>query len=283
MENRKRTTLRAGRFTLILLLAAAGFVACLPQVCTRGPRIWINGNGQVLGHQLSKVMLLSDQAEIDAKPELEIYADDVKCSHGATAGDLDHDALFYLRSRGLSEARAHSLLIEAYPIDVVNVMAAGIHAYYLRKLIRRKHEVFDVLHVHPDSRYLAYFLDYYRDEITARFQPDFVYEEADNQFAAFILRDVVPAGLFIGRVHPDESIEAVLDFVIPQYRDFKIAPYLYSERSGLLTGTNCRRVWSVPGADAHAAYLRRVGFREEPTAEHAGRFVLELSPASAGG
>ncbi len=76
------------------------------------------------GHQLSKVMLLSDQAEIDAKPELEIYADDVKCSHGATAGDLDHDALFYLRSRGLPEARARSLLIEAFLTEAVEAIAA---------------------------------------------------------------------------------------------------------------------------------------------------------------
>ncbi|MCG8357959.1 MAG: Fe-S cluster assembly protein SufD [Kiloniellales bacterium] len=69
---------------------------------------------QVDGHQLSRALLLSDQAEIDAKPELEIYADDVKCSHGATAGDLDHDALFYLRSRGLPEATARNLLIGSF-------------------------------------------------------------------------------------------------------------------------------------------------------------------------
>ena len=77
------------------------------------------------GHQLSKAMLLSEQAEIDAKPELEIYADDVKCSHGATAGDLDHDAMFYLRSRGLPEARARSLLVEAFLAETVEALAAG--------------------------------------------------------------------------------------------------------------------------------------------------------------
>jgi Fe-S cluster assembly protein SufD len=77
------------------------------------------------GHQLSKAMLLSEKAEIDAKPELEIYADDVKCSHGATAGDLDHDALFYLRSRGLPEARARNLLIEAFLTESVEAIAAA--------------------------------------------------------------------------------------------------------------------------------------------------------------
>ena len=61
---------------------------------------------------------------IDQKPELEIYADDVLCSHGATAGDLDHDALFYLRSRGIPEAQARSMLIEAFLAEAINAIAA---------------------------------------------------------------------------------------------------------------------------------------------------------------
>ncbi|WP_299622813.1 Fe-S cluster assembly protein SufD [Pelagibius sp.] len=76
------------------------------------------------GHQLSKVLLLSDRAEIDAKPELEIYADDVVCSHGATAGDLDHDALFYLRARGIPEAEARAMLIEAFLGESIDQIAA---------------------------------------------------------------------------------------------------------------------------------------------------------------
>ncbi|MFQ5775388.1 MAG: Fe-S cluster assembly protein SufD [Kiloniellaceae bacterium] len=76
------------------------------------------------GHQLSKALLLSDRAEIDAKPELEIYADDVKCSHGAAAGDLDPDALFYLRARGIPEEAARHMLIEAFLSDTINELAA---------------------------------------------------------------------------------------------------------------------------------------------------------------
>jgi len=76
------------------------------------------------GHQLSKALLLSDRAEIDIKPELEIYADDVKCSHGATVGDLDRDALFYLRARGIPEAMARDILIEAFLADTINNIAA---------------------------------------------------------------------------------------------------------------------------------------------------------------
>lgn len=72
------------------------------------------------GYQLSNAILLSPKAEMDTKPELEIYADDVKCSHGATTGQLDEEPLFYLRSRGLSEAQARMLLIQAFVDEVVD-------------------------------------------------------------------------------------------------------------------------------------------------------------------
>jgi len=65
-------------------------------------------------HQLNNALLLSDKAEIDAKPELEIYADDVKCAHGATAGDLDENELFYLQARGIDAADARRLLVSAF-------------------------------------------------------------------------------------------------------------------------------------------------------------------------
>ena len=64
--------------------------------------------------QTAKALLLSDRAEADLKPELEILADDVKCAHGAAVGDLDADSLFYLRSRGIPEAEARGLLIERF-------------------------------------------------------------------------------------------------------------------------------------------------------------------------
>ena len=62
----------------------------------------------------SHALLLSDDAEADNKPELEIFADDVQCGHGATAGDLDEDLLFYLRARGIPQEEAEALLIQAF-------------------------------------------------------------------------------------------------------------------------------------------------------------------------
>ena len=71
------------------------------------------------GYQLSKALLLNENAEFDAKPELEIYADDVKCSHGSTSGSLDENSIFYLMSRGLNYKEAKKLLINGFLLDVV--------------------------------------------------------------------------------------------------------------------------------------------------------------------
>jgi Fe-S cluster assembly protein SufD len=72
------------------------------------------------GYQLSRALLLSDTAEVNHKPELEIFADDVKCSHGSTIGALDEDSLFYLRARGIPAARARALLIDAFVAEAIS-------------------------------------------------------------------------------------------------------------------------------------------------------------------
>jgi Fe-S cluster assembly protein SufD len=78
------------------------------------------------GAQLSRALLLSRQAEVSTKPELEIFADDVKCSHGATIGELDADQLYYLRARGIPLSVARALLVEAFMIDAIDGIGAAI-------------------------------------------------------------------------------------------------------------------------------------------------------------
>ena len=104
-------------------------------------------NGKILVHkdaqksdarQTNKNLVLSENAVINTKPQLEIHADDVKCSHGSTVGQLDRDALFYLRSRGIDSAEAQSLLCYAFASEVVSrvkiaTMRAQLDDYLLMK------------------------------------------------------------------------------------------------------------------------------------------------------
>jgi Fe-S cluster assembly protein SufD len=85
--------------------------------------------------QTNRNLLLSDDAQIDTKPQLEIYADDVKCTHGATIGQIDENALFYLRSRGMSEAEARQLLLLAFASECVERMRPGAAQIYVEQLI----------------------------------------------------------------------------------------------------------------------------------------------------
>ena len=83
-------------------------------------KIFVNSDAQKTdGYQLSKAILLDRDAEFNAKPELEIYADDVKCSHGSASGSLNEDSIFYLMSRGLNYNQARELLINGFLLDVV--------------------------------------------------------------------------------------------------------------------------------------------------------------------
>lgn len=104
-------------------------------------KIWVRPDAQKTNaYQSNKTILLSKNAKIDTKPQLEIYADDVKCSHGATIGRLDKEAYFYITSRGISPEYAKSMLIRAFASDVVE----SVKIDELREQLN--HMVFEHLH-----------------------------------------------------------------------------------------------------------------------------------------
>jgi Fe-S cluster assembly protein SufD len=86
--------------------------------------------------QTNRNLLLSDQAQIDTKPQLEIYADDVKCTHGATIGQLDENAVFYLRSRGISLESARALLLFAFTSEILERVKVEPIRNYLEGLVK---------------------------------------------------------------------------------------------------------------------------------------------------
>lgn len=90
------------------------------------------------GKQMAQALMLSPDAEFDSKPELEIYADDVVCGHGATAAEIDEDLLFYLRSRGIPLAEARALLIESFVGEAVEKVEDGRLRTALSAMVRRR-------------------------------------------------------------------------------------------------------------------------------------------------
>ncbi|MEG2947341.1 MAG: Fe-S cluster assembly protein SufD, partial [Bacteroidales bacterium] len=96
------------------------------------------GADKTEAYQSNKNLCATDKARMFTRPELEIYADDVKCSHGATVGQLDNQALFYLRSRGISEPEARMLLMYAFSSDVLDQIRLEPLKERLRMLVEKR-------------------------------------------------------------------------------------------------------------------------------------------------
>ena len=96
------------------------------------------GAQKTLAYQNNKNLVTSDEAKMFSKPQLEIYADDVKCSHGLTTGQLDQDALFYLQARGIPEEEARMLLMVAFTQDVVDLVRIDSLQDRLVQLINKR-------------------------------------------------------------------------------------------------------------------------------------------------
>ena len=89
-------------------------------------------------YQLSKALILNDTAEFDAKPELEIYADDVKCSHGSTSGSIDINSIHYLKSRGIPEKEAYQMLINGFLCEILEKLSEGKIKNFLKEKLERQ-------------------------------------------------------------------------------------------------------------------------------------------------
>jgi hypothetical protein len=165
----------------------------------------------------------------------------------------------------------YGLLINSIPVAGVNAFIVLVNIYYLSKIYAST-EYFKLLQISPPDEYLKHFLDFYRDEIY-EFQPGFSYQPEENDVVLMVLRDMVPAGILIGS--RDESINdqliVDLDFVIPQYRDFKIGRYLFRDKKDFFLNRGIKTVVSEPGNEKHVNYLEQMGFRRDGE-----RYFLEL-------
>ncbi len=170
---------------------------------------------------------------------------------------------------------AYGLLIGSYPVAVVNLFIVGINLFYLSQMFGSK-EFFRLLQVAADSEYLRYFLNFHQQEIR-RFLPGFSYHPSDSQLTLFVLRDLLPAGVFIGEPAGTSTLRVKLDFVIPGYRDFKIGNFLFSEQSEFFRARGIEQIVSEPGTAEHAKYLRRMGFAPLEPGKPDSLYVREVA------
>ncbi|HET6231576.1 MAG TPA: hypothetical protein VFE05_16000 [Longimicrobiaceae bacterium] len=178
---------------------------------------------------------------------------------------------------GSATFAVYGLLIHAYPVAAMNTFIVFINVYYLAKMMRSR-EYFRLLKVEPTSEYVGYFLRFYEQEVRL-YLPGFSFAPAADQLTLLILRDLVPAGLFIAEPAGQGTLRVLVDFVIPQYRDFKTGNYLYREQAEFFRARGVRDFVTSPGNPVHAQYLRKIGFSPIDPSDPASDYRFDLADA----
>jgi N-acetylglutamate synthase-like GNAT family acetyltransferase len=154
----------------------------------------------------------------------------------------------------------YGLLIHAIPVTFLNGFIALVDIYYLSKIYSKK-EQFETLEVRADNKYLLKFLKFYNNE-SQKFFPGFEYKPEMNTISFFILRNMNVAGVFLAHHQDDETIRVGLDFVIPEYRDFKNGKYIFHRLRNEFVNQGVKKVVSPSYSKKHSKYLLKMGFRK---------------------
>jgi len=173
---------------------------------------------------------------------------------------------------GSSVFAIYGYLIGATPVFLVNAFIACVNVWYLLRFFNTK-EFLRLLEVKWDSEYVRHFIAMNLEDIR-RYAPEFKGAAHEGDVVFLVLRDVAPAGLFIGRIHPAGCLAIELDYVLPQYRDFKVGRFLFHEQAKYFRARGIHRMEATAAVPKHAGYLRRMGFMRDAAREYV--YVREI-------
>jgi hypothetical protein len=151
----------------------------------------------------------------------------------------------------------YGVLLGAYPVAFLNGLIVTIDLYYLLQMWRQK-DFFTFLEVSPKGKYLRAFVEFYKDDI-AEIIPGYTYETEEDLLCFFVLRNMMPAGLFIAQIQGEEA-HIQLDYVIPNYRDFQVARFIFEDNAAFFHQRGIRRFVSDGGSPIHRKYLEKMEF-----------------------
>lgn len=166
----------------------------------------------------------------------------------------------------------YGLLISAYPVALLNLSIALINVWHLARIHRRRDRLV-VVPTEPGNPVITEFLRHHHEGIR-RFFPDFPGGAETADIALLTLRDAQLAGVILGRRIARGTLEVTLDYVAPEYRDFKVGRHLFIENPAVLRGLGVHRVAAEAPTPAHRDYLQRMGFKP---GEVEGREMLARS------
>lgn len=154
----------------------------------------------------------------------------------------------------------YGFLIGTLPVGFVNLCISFINTYYLIKIYNTK-EYFRILPIESSSKHLQYFLDFYHKDIE-KYADTAEFDSKNASVCVFILRNLVPAGIFIASDQDSSTLKVNLDFVIPEYRDFKIGTFIYENSKDYFLERGYSRFISFSSNTDHIKYLKKMHFKE---------------------
>ncbi len=165
----------------------------------------------------------------------------------------------------------YGFLIGAMPVGFLNAFIAMVDIYYLYSIYSKK-EVFEILEVRAENKYLVRFLQFHDKDIQ-HFFPGFAYQPEMNTMSFFVLRNMAVAGVFLAHRQEDNSLSVGLDYVIAEYRDFKNGKFIYLHLRKRLIADGFTKVIADCKSDKYAKYLSKLGFEKNAD----GKFEKSLT------
>ncbi|MDB4303254.1 hypothetical protein N9934_00500 [Desulfosarcina sp.] len=159
---------------------------------------------------------------------------------------------------GAGSFATYGLLIGAYPVLFLNGFIFFVDVYYLRR-IYTKSQLFDILEVRGDNKYLLKFLEFHKEDIQ-KFFPGFEYKPELNTVSFFVMRNMIVSGLFLAHRTDDNILNVGLDYVIPEYRDYKNGKYVYHRLNDRFKQEGYQKVVANSSTSKHFKYLKKLGF-----------------------
>ena len=155
----------------------------------------------------------------------------------------------------------YGFYINAYPVGIMNLVICAFNIYYLRSLLFKK-ELFDGLRVNETDDFLKLFISFHHKDIK-RFFPNFTIGDINNCYVFMAMRNMNVAGVFIASKPQNGTSKVQLDYVTPQYRDYKTGKYLLSKFNPVFAEKGITKLQSESHNQLHVKYLKKLGFKEE--------------------
>ncbi len=155
----------------------------------------------------------------------------------------------------------YGILIEAFPVAFLNGFIVLTDIFYLVRIYTKK-ELFTTLEVRGSNKYLHEFLKFYDKDIQ-KFFPGFTFKADLNTVSFFILRNMNVAGIFLAHKIDNKTLKVGLDFVVPQYRDYKNAKFVYKRIRSRFIEDGIEQIIVFPQSANHIKYLKKIGFERQ--------------------